>query len=75
MLRNKGTILKSHKIRAAKYLLTQHIFNKVSHIYNDKGKILSIDFLLQGNERKSRWTPVLSNEWGCLAQGNNAGVE
>ena len=75
MLKNKGTTLISYKIRASKYLLVQYILNKVSHIYNDRGKRLSIYFLLQGGDGKSKLTPALSNEWGRLDQGNNAGVE
>ena len=74
-LRNGITAPRSYKSRAAEYLLAQHIFNKASHIYNDSGKKLSIDILLQGDDGKTKWTPALSNEWGRLAQGNNAGVE
>ena len=54
MLRYKGTTLKNYKTRASKYLLAQQFFNKVSHIYNDRGKILSTDFLLQGGDGEIR---------------------
>ena len=51
------------------------MFNKASHIYNDNGKRLSIDVLLQGDDGKEKWQPALSNEWDRLAQGNKTGVE
>ena len=75
-LRNRDiTTPKSYKSRAAQYLLAQHIFSKVNHIYNDSGKKLTIDFLIQGDDGTTKWIPALSNEWGRLAQGNKAGVE
>ena len=57
-------------------MLVQHIFQQeFHHIYNDKGRCISIDSLLQGEHGQTRSTPALSNEWGHLAQGNSAGVE
>ena len=44
------------------------------HIFNDAGHKLSLDKLLGGEYGDSRWQPALSNEWGRLAQGNDAGV-
>ena len=73
-LRSKNNPI-SYKHRAAEYILAQHIFGKVNHMYNDHGKRLSIDTLLHGSDGKSRWKPALSNEWGRLAQGNYTGVE
>ena len=69
---NKGTKFKD---QAAKYLLAQHIFNQPTamHIYDDQGKKLSMNNLIQG-EHKDRWVKALSNEWGRLAQGNKHGV-
>lgn len=45
-----------------------------SHIFDDAGKQQSIDALLHSKHGETRWTPALSNEWGRLAQSNNAGV-
>ena len=57
-------------------LQAQHIFQpSVSHIFDATGKKQSLDSLLQGPNGDTRWNPALSNEWGCLAQGNDAGVE
>ena len=36
---------------------------------------MTIDFLIQGDDGTNKWIPALSNEWGRLAQCNNAGVE
>ena len=44
------------------------------HILNDAGHKLSLDTLLGGENGGSRWQPALSNRWGRLAQGNDAGV-
>lgn len=33
-----------------------------------------MDALLQSKHGPERWTPALSNKWGCLAQGNSTGV-
>ena len=51
------------------------MFGKANHMYNEYCKRLSIDALLHRPDGKSRWSPVLSNERGCLAQGNHTGVE
>ena len=59
---------------AADVLLAQHIFN-ANHIFNAAGKKLSIDALINGEDGHKKWQPALSNEWGRLAQGNDAGVK
>ena len=43
------------------------------HIFRPDGKRETIDTILQGSDRHI-WTKSLSNEWGRLAQGNDAGV-
>ena len=49
--------------KPAEYLLAQHIFQEhASHIFNDKGKILSIDSLLNGEDGDNQWKSALSNE-------------
>ena len=54
-LRNRNNPI-SYKHRAAEYILAQHIFEKVNHMYNDHGKRLSIDTLLHGSDGKSIWS-------------------
>ena len=44
------------------------------HIFNAQGKKLSIDALLDGDD-KATWTNSLSNEWARLAQGNKRGIK
>ena len=51
-----------------------HIIFSAHQIFNDAGHKLSLDTLLGGENGDSRWQPALSNEWGRLAQGNDAGV-
>ena len=72
---------RSYKARATDCLYAQSIFALsphfqpfCHHIYNNAGKKLSLNKLLQGKNGLTRWTPALSNEWGCLAQSNNTGV-
>ena len=45
------------------------------HIYDAQGIKQSIDQLLTGEHGTTRWQPAMSNEWGRLATGNEAGVE
>ena len=47
---------------------------RANHIYRPDGRKETIDTLLQGSDRLI-WTQSLSNEWGRLAQGNDAGVQ
>ena len=68
--------------RAADYLHAQHIFSPspaatffASHIFDSTGRKQTLDNLLNSKDGPTRWTPALSNEWGRLAQGNDAGVE
>ena len=35
---------------------------------------MSVEKLITGSNAQTKWLPALSNEWGRLAQGNNAGV-
>ena len=67
----------SFRSRAAKHLLAQHIYAKhyAQHIFDDKGRRLNVDQLLNGKDGATRWNPALSNEWGRLAQGNSTGVK
>ena len=43
------------------------------HIFHPDGKKETIDTILQGSDCHI-WTQSFSNEWGCLAQGKDAGV-
>ena len=43
------------------------------HVYNAQGKRETIDTLCKGPD-KEVWLQSLSNEWGCLAQGNSKGI-
>ena len=45
----------------------------LNHIYDDKGKKQNLQSLSKGTQQK-RWLRTLSNEFGCLAQGNDHGV-
>ena len=57
-------------------MLAHHIFRQEAHqIFNDEGRQMSVDNLLQGYHGKTRWTPEISSKWDRLAQGNAAGVE
>ena len=59
---------------AAQQLVAEHMFQPhANHIYRPDGKKETIDTLLRGSDRVI-WTQSLSNEWGRLAQGNDAGV-
>ena len=58
---------------ATKLLSAQHIYDYANHVYNSNGKKETIDSLLKG-PNKATWEKSLSNEFGRLAQGNNAGV-
>ena len=62
---------------ATQQLLAQHISDNmhIHHIYNAKGEKQSLDKLLNGPHGTTRWSPALSNEWGRLSQGNDAGVK
>ena len=68
---NTGTNFKS---MAVDVLLVQHICS-ANHVFNPAGKKLSIDTLINGEDGDTRWKLALSNEWGRLSQGNNAGVD
>lgn len=57
----------SHPSDAFLYPTANHIYNEVT------GKRETIDSLLNG-PRSDVWSQALSNEWGRLAQGNDAGV-
>ena len=64
------------KTLAAYFLQQQeYIKQSVNHIYDTKGQKQSIDALINGPDALTKWLPALSNEWGRLAQGNDAGVE
>ena len=72
----RSTAPESFKSRAAQHILAQHIYQKhfVQHIFDENGKKLKVDDLLRGSNGPKRWIPAMSNEWGRLAQGNDAGV-
>ena len=70
---------KSFKHRAANALLATHLFgpiitHKLNHVYDANGKRLSLDALLNGDQ-KEIWIQANSNEIGRLAQGNVHGVK
>ena len=48
--------------------------NYINHIYDENGKRETIDSLLQGKSSQV-WNRSLSNEWGRLADGNDAGIK
>ena len=57
--------------------IADRLFNpiySINHIYNAEGKKETIDSLLEG-PNKHIWHRSLSNEWGRLAQGNDAGIK
>jgi len=56
----------------AEYVFTHH--NYINHIYDENGKRETIDSLLQGKSSQV-WIRSLSNEWGRLANGNDAGIK
>ena len=56
------------KAYAVQCLILQENVKKIMHIYNENGKKLSLDALLQG-EMAVTWQTSLSNELGRLAQG------
>jgi len=64
-----------YNLRSRPQQLAQHIFQypTVMYIFNDNGKRLSLDTLL--SLEPDKWEPALSNEWGRLSEGNDAGVE
>ena len=54
-LRSLTLSIEDYKSCAAKYLLAQHILShKEHHIYNEHGKILSIEVLLIGEHSETR---------------------
>ena len=62
--------------RATHQLVAQQLFTPViNHIYDDKGKKLSIDTLLTDPKYKDIWNKSMSNELGRLAQGNKYGIK
>ena len=67
---------KSYRTQAARTLLAQHIFTlpHINHIYDDSGKHLTIDKLLNGSQSQI-WAKSLSMELGRLAHGNKYGVD
>ena len=69
-----------YKSQAAEYLLAQHIFrcmfdidSVANHIYDVKGRRKTLNSLCSG-PNKEIWLQALSNEFGRLAQSNDAGV-
>ena len=74
--RSHTPIIESYKNQTNEISFSTICVSRKSHrIFNNQGKQLSIDNLLHGEHRNTRWKPALSNEWGRLAQGNNTGVE
>ena len=71
------TMPRSYKTRAAEYLMAQTVFedyqHQMNHVYDTNGKKETIDTVCKG-PNKNTWLQSLSNEWGRLAQGNDAGV-
>ena len=54
--------------------MTQFLYPTINHIYNETtGKKETLDSL-RSSHNGDRWEVALSNEWGCLAQGNTHGV-
>ena len=60
-------------ILATESMNIQPKYPVVNHIYNTQGKRETID-TLRLSHQKDIWEKALSNEWGCLAQGNCHGV-
>ena len=64
----------NYRVTAAKSLLLQQSLDKrIAHVYNAHGDKQSLDKLL--NKNPTRWLAALSNEWGCLSNGNDTGVK
>ena len=61
--------------RPRNFASAQHVFEyqQASHIYDANRKKETLDSLLLGPNRDI-WLQALSNKFGRLAQGNNAGV-
>ena len=68
--------LTKHHLNLASTSLSHrdHFIQSLNHIYDPKGKRLSIDKLLESKERLV-WLRGLSNEWGRLANGNVFGIK
>ena len=66
----------SFKSHADYHILAQHIYSKhcAHHIFDKSCKTLRMDDLINGKDGRLRWIPAMSNEWGRLAQGNDAGI-
>ena len=58
------------KHQIARQLVTQHLQEKMNHIFNDMGKKMSLDELLHSS-MANVWEIAVSNELGRLAQGIN----
>ena len=59
---------------ATKTLLAQHLFDPyMHHLFNSNGHKEILDYVLK-EDKSATWTKHLSNEIGCLAQGNDHGV-
>ena len=64
----------NYRAIAGKSLLLQQASDqRIAHIYNAHGDKQSLDNLLKKNP--TGWSATLSNEWGRLSNGNDAGVE
>ena len=75
-LLQSNTHPRSFRSRAVYHLLAQHLYHKyVHHIYNAQGIKQSVEQFLNGEHGTTRWQPAMSNEWGRLATGNQAGVQ
>ena len=62
------------RYKASQELIVQHLFTfHVSHIYRADRKKETLDSLMNVST-KHIWATILSNEWGCLSQGNIYGV-
>ena len=62
------------KATAAKTLLLQQtLHERINHIYNIHDNKQNLENLIK--ENPTRWFKALSNEWGRLSHGNDAGVE
>ena len=59
--------LSNPKSTAAKYILAQHVMDKMNHVFDEKGKKKTLDRLLIDDI--STWGKSLSNELGRLSQG------
>ena len=63
-----------YNLRSTVTPVLQHL-PVINHIYDSNGKRMSLDALLRSPDATHKWTPALSNEWGRLALGNDAGVK